>query len=177
VIQFDEPCFNIYIDKVREWGIEALERAIDGVAARTAVHICYGYGTESVLAWKHLNSDWSHYAQTLPLLAKSHIDQVSVETAAPGVDVAILSALEGKDVLAGVIDVGTETVESPETVAERIRRILPYVPAERLIACTDCGLVPRSRRAANGKLRVLALGAALVSAGLQDGTVGHAGGA
>jgi 5-methyltetrahydropteroyltriglutamate--homocysteine methyltransferase len=167
VVQFDEPCFNTYTDKVREWGIEALERAAGNVSAMTAVHICYGYGTESVLAWKQSNSDWSHYAQTLPLMAKTSIDQVSVETAASGVDVSVLSALGGKDVLVGVVDVGTETVESPETVADRIRRALPYVPAEHLIACTDCGLVPRSRKSASGKLRALALGAAIVSAELQ----------
>jgi 5-methyltetrahydropteroyltriglutamate--homocysteine methyltransferase len=172
VIQFDEPCFNIYIDKVRDWGIEALERAIDGVAARKAVHICYGYGTESVLAWKHLNSDWNQYAQTLPLLARSHIDQVSVETAASGVDVSVLSALEGKDVIVGVIDVGTETVESPELVAERIRRALPFVAPEHLIACTDCGLVPRSRKASSGKMRALALGAAIVRAELDSARAG-----
>jgi 5-methyltetrahydropteroyltriglutamate--homocysteine methyltransferase len=164
VVQFDEPCFNIYTDKVREWGIEALERAAAGVSRKTAVHICYGYGTESVLAWKQVNSDWSHYSRTLPLLANSTIDQVSVETAAAGVDVSVLSALAGKDVLVGVIDVGTDVVESPEIVAERIRRALPYVPAEHLIACTDRGLVLRSRKAAYGKLRALALGAAIVSA-------------
>jgi 5-methyltetrahydropteroyltriglutamate--homocysteine methyltransferase len=167
VIQFDEPCFNIYIDKVRAWGIEALERCLDGVAARTAVHICYGYGTENVLAWKRQNQDWGHYAQTLPLLAKSAVDQVSVETAASGVDVSVLSTLAGKDVLLGVIDVGAETVETPEVVAERIRRALAYVPPERLYPCTDCGLVPRSREAARGKLRALAAGAAIVRSELE----------
>jgi 5-methyltetrahydropteroyltriglutamate--homocysteine methyltransferase len=166
VIQFDEPCFNIYIDKVRDWGVEALERCMDGVAARRAVHICYGYGTENVLAWKRQNQDWGHYGQTLPLLAQSSVDQVSVETAASGVDVSVLATLAGKDVLLGVIDVGTETVEAPEQVAERIRRALPFVPPERLYPCTDCGLVPRSRAAAAGKLRALAAGAALVRAGL-----------
>jgi 5-methyltetrahydropteroyltriglutamate--homocysteine methyltransferase len=166
-IQLDEPCFNIYTDKVRDWGMEALERCIDGVRARTAVHICYGYGTENVLAWKRSNNDWSHYSVTLPLLAKSHIDQVSVETAASGVDVSVLATLQGKDVLLGVIDVGTESVESQETVADRIRRALPYVPAEHLYLCTDCGMVPRSRSAARGKLQALASGAALVRAELQ----------
>jgi len=82
VIQFDEPCFNVYIDKVRDWGIPALERASEGVAATKAVHICYGYGTADVKRWKTANCDWSHYAATLPLLARSSIDQVSVETAA-----------------------------------------------------------------------------------------------
>ena len=162
VVQFDEPCFNVYTDKVAAWGVAALERCADGVGAKKAVHICYGYGTPTVLAWKTKNRDWGHYGVTLPLLADSSIDQVSVECAASGVDVAVLGALKGKDVLLGVIDVGTEEVESPERVAERIRRALPHVAPERLYACTDCGLVPRSRDAARGKLRSLAAGAAVV---------------
>jgi 5-methyltetrahydropteroyltriglutamate--homocysteine methyltransferase len=137
------------------------------VTARTAVHICYGYGTPAVLAWKTQNQDWGHYGVTLPLLARSHIDQVSVECAASGVDVSVLAALSGKDVMVGVIDVGTEEVEPAELVAERIRRVLPFVPADRLYPCTDCGLVPRSREAARGKLGSLAAGAAIVRAELQ----------
>jgi 5-methyltetrahydropteroyltriglutamate--homocysteine methyltransferase len=167
VIQFDEPTFNIYIDEVAAWGIEALEQCIDGVAARTAVHICYGYGTPAVLAWKTRNTDWGHYGVTLPMLAGTGIDQVSVECAASGVDVSVLAALAGKDVLVGVIDVGTEEVELPETVAERIRRALPFVPPERLYPCTDCGMVPRGRAAARGKLAALAAGAAIVRAELE----------
>src|SRR4051794_17432402 len=95
-IQFDEPCFNVYVDKVKDWGLAALERAMQGIAATKAVHICYGYGTEDVKRWKSANRDWSHYETTLPLLAKSSIDQVSVETAASGVDVAVIEALRGK---------------------------------------------------------------------------------
>jgi len=169
VVQFDEPCFNIYLDKVQAWGIEALEHCVDGVTARRAVHICYGYGTPAVLAWKTQNREWGHYAVTLPLLAKSGIDQVSVECAASGVDVSVLAALAGKDVLAGVIDVGMEEVETPESVAARIRALLPYVPANRLVLCTDCGLVPRSRASARGKMRALVAGAALVRAELEPG--------
>lgn len=162
VIQFDEPCFNIYLDKVREWGIEALERATAGVRVKKAVHICYGYGTPLVLKWKKQNKEWGHYAATLPLLAESNVDQVSVECAASGVDVSVLAALKGKEVMLGVIDVGTDEVETPEKVAERIRKALPHVAPERLIACTDCGMVPRSRAAALGKMRALAAGAAIV---------------
>jgi 5-methyltetrahydropteroyltriglutamate--homocysteine methyltransferase len=162
VIQFDEPCFNIYLDKVQDWGIEVLETCLEGVTATKAVHICYGYGTDVVLKWKTQNQDWGHYAVTLPLLAKSNIDQVSVECAASGVDVSVLSSLQGKDVLLGVIDVGMEDVESPELVAQRIRAALPYVAPEHLYACTDCGMVPRSRSAANGKMRALAQGAAII---------------
>ena len=161
-VQLDEPCFNIYLDKVKAWGIEALERAIDGVACTTAIHICYSYGIPRVLQWKKRNTEWGQYAVTLPLLARTRIGQVSVECAASGVDVAVLAEARGKDVLLGVIDVGNEEVESPELVAERIRKALPYVPPERLFPCTDCGLVPRSRQAARGKLRALAEGAGLV---------------
>lgn len=171
VVQFDEPCFNIYLDEVEAWGIEALERSMDGVRATKAVHICYGYGTAVVLAWKTANTDWGHYGVTLPLLAKSSVDQVSVECAASGVDVAVLSLLPGKDVLLGVIDVGTEEVETPEVVAGRIRKALPYVPAERLMPCTDCGLVPRSSASSAGKMRALAQGAAIVRKELKEAPI------
>jgi 5-methyltetrahydropteroyltriglutamate--homocysteine methyltransferase len=168
IVQFDEPCFNVYLDEVGQWGIEALEQCMDGVTALKAVHICYGYGTAPVLAWKTRNTDWGHYGVTLPLLARSSVDQVSVECAASGVDVSVLKELAGKDVMLGVIDVGTEAVETPEVVADRIRRGLAFVPADRLYPCTDCGLVPRTRAAARGKMRALAQGAALVRAERED---------
>jgi len=167
VIQLDEPCFNIYLDKVHAWGIEALETAIEGVSCTTAIHICYSYGIPRVLAWKKQNIEWGQYAVTLPLLARTRINQVSAECAASGVDVAVLAGARGKDVLLGVIDVGTEEVESPELVAARIRKALPYVAPERLFPCTDCGLVPRSRQAARGKLRALVEGARLVRSELE----------
>src|SRR5262245_33346240 len=166
VIQFDEPCFNIYVEDVEAWGIEALEQCMDGVTARKAVHICYGYGTPAVLAWKTKNTDWGHYGVTLPLLARSSVDQVSVECAASGVDVSVLRELQGKDVLLGAINVGTEEIETADVVADRIRGALEYVPAERLFPCTDCGLVPRSREASRGKMRALAAAAATVRAEL-----------
>ena len=169
VIQFDEPCFNVYVEEVEAWGIAALERAMEGVRATRAIHICYGYGTPLVLAWKSRNADWGQYAVTLPLLARSSVDQVSVECAASGVNPAVLASLSGKDVLVGVIDVGTEVVETPETVADRIRQALPFVPAGRLKPSTDCGLVPRTRDAARGKMRALAAGAALVRRDLAKG--------
>ena len=162
VIQFDEPCFNIYLDKVKDWGIRALEAAIDGVSCRTAIHICYSYGIPRVLAWKQKNTEWGQYAVTLPLLRETRIDQISVECAASGVDVAVLEGARGKDVLLGVIDVGTEEIESPALVAARIRKALPYVDPAHLFPCTDCGMVPRTRQAARGKLRSLVEGARLV---------------
>jgi len=159
VIQFDEPCFNIYLDKVKAWGIRALEAAIEGVSCTTAIHICYSYGIPRVLAWKKANTEWGQYAVTLPLLRETRIAQISVECAASGVDVALLAEARGKDILLGVIDVGTEEVESPALVAERIRKALPHVEPGRLFPCTDCGLVPRSRQAARAKLRALVEGA------------------
>jgi len=162
VIQFDEPCFNIYLDKVKTWGIRALEAAIEGVSCTTAIHICYSYGIPRVLAWKKANTEWGQYAVTLPLLRETRIAQISVECAASGVDVALLAEARGKDILLGVIDVGTEEVESPALVAERIRKALPHVEPGRLFPCTDCGLVPRSRQAARAKLRALVEGAQMV---------------
>ena len=164
VIQFDEPCFNVYVDKVKDWGLATLERAAEGVAAIKAVHICYGYGTADVKRWKSANRDWSHYEATLPLLAKSSIDQVSVETAASGVDIGVIEALRGKDVLLGVIDVGSEAVETPQIVAQRLNAALRYSDPEHLYACTDCGMLPLSRKAADGKLHALAAGTRLVNA-------------
>lgn len=165
-IQFDEPCFNVYVDKVKDWGIAALQRAAKGVEVTTAVHICYGYGTPDVKRWKSANTDWSHYEHTLPLLAASSIDQVSIEAAASGVDISVIGALRGKDVLLGVVDTGNEMVESAGTVAGRLRAALRYVEPGHLFACTDCGMVPLSRQAAEGKLGALAAGAALVNADL-----------
>jgi 5-methyltetrahydropteroyltriglutamate--homocysteine methyltransferase len=162
VIQFDEPCFNIYLDKVKAWGIRALETAIAGVTCTTAIHICYSYGIPRVLTWKRQNTEWGQYGVTLPLLSETRIDQISVECAASGVDVAVLAGARGKDVLVGVIDVGTEEVESPELVARRIDKALAHVSPERLFPCTDCGMVPRTRAAARGKLRALVDGARLV---------------
>ncbi len=162
VIQFDEPCFNIYLDKVKAWGIRALEAAIEGVSCTTAIHICYSYGIPRVLAWKKANTEWGQYAVTLPLLRETRIDQISVECAASGVDVALLAEARGKDILLGVIDVGTEEVESSDLVAERIRKALSYVDPGRLFPCTDCGLVPRSRESARAKLRALVEGAQMV---------------
>jgi len=162
VIQFDEPCFNIYLDKVKAWGIRALEAAIAGVTCTTAIHICYSYGIPRVLAWKKQNTEWGQYGVTLPLLRETRIAQISVECAASGVDVAVLEGARGKDILLGVIDVGTEEVEPPELVATRIRKALPYVDPGRLFPCTDCGLVPRTRPAARAKLRALVEGARIV---------------
>src|SRR5437867_729195 len=163
VLQLDEPAFNVYMDDVRAWGIEALHRAIEGLSCKTAVHICYGYGIKANTDWKAtLGSEWRQYEQTFPALAASRIDQVSVECANARVPVSLLGLLKGKDVLVGAIDVATDTIETPVEVAATIRRVLPYVPPERLYPCTNCGMVPLDREVARGKLRALVAGAALV---------------
>ena len=162
IVQFDEPCFNIYLDAVEDWGIRTLEAAAEGVRAKIAVHICYGYGIPLVVEWKSHNTDWSHYGRTLPLLRTSAIDMISVECAASGVDPSVLALARGKDLMVGVIDVGTEEIETPQTVASRIRTALEYVEPQHLYPCTDCGMIPRSRVAARGKMKALADGAWLV---------------
>jgi len=163
VVQFDEPAFNVYFDEVRDWGVAALERAAQGLDCTTAVHICYGYGIKANIEWKKtLGNQWRQYEQTFPRLAASSIDQVSLECANSHVPIDLLALLDGKDVLVGAIDVATERVETAEEVAQVIRSALRYVPAERLLPCTNCGMVPLSREAASGKLRALGSGAALV---------------
>ncbi len=163
VVQLDEPAFNVYLDDVEAWGIDALHAAIDDVACTRAVHICYGYGIKANIDWKQtLGSEWRQYERTFPLLAKSRIDQVSLECANSRVPVALLKLLEGKDVLAGAIDVASRTVETPEEVASTIRAVLKHVAPQRLYPCTNCGMVVLPRDVVRGKLAALAAGAALV---------------
>ncbi len=163
IVQFDEPAFNVYMDEVRDWGIEALMRACGGLACKTAVHICYGYGIKANIDWKKtLGSEWRQYETVFPLLARSTIDQVSLECAHSRVPLELIEALRGKDILAGAIDVATEEVESAEQVAGVIRSVLKHVSPDKLYPCTNCGMVPLSREAASGKLRALAAGAAVV---------------
>jgi 5-methyltetrahydropteroyltriglutamate--homocysteine methyltransferase len=163
VIQFDEPAFNVYMDEVRDWGVAALEAAAAGLRCKTAVHICYGYGIKANNDWKKtLGSEWRQYESTFPLLAKSKIDQVSLECANSHVPLDLLGLLHGKDVMVGAIDVASEAVETPEDVAATIRAAMKFVPAEKLYPCTNCGMVPLAREVAVGKLKALAAGAALV---------------
>jgi 5-methyltetrahydropteroyltriglutamate--homocysteine methyltransferase len=167
VIQFDEPAFNVYLDDAAGWGIEALHRAIDGVAATTAVHICYGYGIPANVEWKAtLGGEWRQYEKFFPALAKSRIDQVSLECVHSHVPMSVLTLLEGKDVLLGVIDVATDTIETPEEVAAIIAQAADFVPKEKIVACTNCGMAPMRRDIAEKKLEALARGAALARARL-----------
>ncbi|HVL35464.1 MAG TPA: methionine synthase [Burkholderiales bacterium] len=162
VIQFDEPAFNVYMDDVSRWGIDALHRAISGLRCTTAVHICYGYGIPANIDWKMgLGSEWRQYEQIFPALARSRIDQVSLECIHSRVPLELLRLLKGKDVLVGVIDVASERVETREEVAATIRHALEFVPRQRLVACTNCGMAPMDRDVARAKLKALAEGAGL----------------
>jgi len=163
IIQFDEPSFNVYMDEVRDWGMTALETAAAGLDCKTAVHICYGYGIKANTDWKKtLGSEWRQYESTFPLLAKSKIDQVSLECANSRVPLELIDLLKGKDILAGAIDVANEVVETPEEVAQTIRAVLKHVAADKLYPCTNCGMVPLTRSVSQGKLQALAAGAAIV---------------
>ena len=162
IIQFDEPAFNVYMDEVATWGISALERAAQGLTCTTAVHICYGYGIQANVDWKKtLGEQWRQYEKVFPVLAKSSIDQVSLECIHSHVPPDLMALLKGKDVMVGVIDVASDEIETPEAVADTINNALRFVPRERLIACTNCGMAPMDRAIAQAKLEALAKGAAL----------------
>ena len=162
IIQFDEPAFNVYMDEAADWGVQALERAAQGLSCTTAVHICYGYGIEANNQWKKtLGQEWRQYEKVFPALAKSSIDQVSLECMHSLVPMELMALLKGKDVMVGVIDVANPKIETPEEIADTIGKALQYVSKEHLIACTNCGLAPMSREVAVKKLEALALGAQL----------------
>src|SRR5277367_6352212 len=138
VIQFDEPAFNVYMEDAAGWGIEALHRAIDGLAALSAVHICYGYGIAANIEWKAtLGTEWRQYENFFPALANSRIDQVSIECLHSHVPMGLLALLAGKDVLVGAIDVASDRVETAEEVAAVIGEAARYVPPRNIIACTN----------------------------------------
>ncbi|MGZ5277613.1 MAG: methionine synthase [Caldimonas sp.] len=162
IVQFDEPAFNVYMADAAEWGVAALERAAEGLKCKTAVHICYGYGIKANVDWKAtLGEEWRQYEQVFPALAKSSIDQVSLECFHSHVPPELMRLLAGKDVMVGVIDVASDRVETTEEIAATIGQALQFVPRERLIACTNCGLAPMRREIAEAKLAALAQGAAL----------------
>jgi len=162
IVQFDEPAFNVYMRDAADWGVKALERAAQGLTCTTAVHICYGYGIQANIDWKNtLGQEWRQYEQVFPALARSSIDQVSLECYHSHVPPDLMALLAGKDVMVGVIDVASDEIETPEQVAETIGRALQFVPRQRLFPCTNCGLAPMSREVAVKKLQALAQGAAL----------------
>ncbi|MEY2730737.1 MAG: methionine synthase [Betaproteobacteria bacterium] len=164
IIQFDEPAFNVYMAEAADWGVRALERAAQGLTCKTAVHICYGYGIQANIDWKKgLGHEWRQYEAVFPALAASSIDQVSLECIHSHVPPELMALLEGKEVMVGVIDVASDTVETPQEVAQTIEQALQFVPRHRLIACTNCGMAPMRREVAEAKLRALAQGAALAA--------------
>jgi 5-methyltetrahydropteroyltriglutamate--homocysteine methyltransferase len=162
VIQFDEPAFNVYMDEVATWGIEALHRAIAGLSCTTAVHICYGYGIQANIDWKTtLGREWRQYETIFPALAASRIGQIAIECRNSKVPLELLALLKGKDVQIGVIDVATDDVETPEQVASVIEAVLEHLPKERVTVGTNCGMAPMRRDVAAAKLAALGHGAAL----------------
>ncbi|KEQ15111.1 methionine synthase [Endozoicomonas numazuensis] len=163
IIQFDEPAFNVFFDEVNDWGIAALERAIEGLECETAVHICYGYGIKANTDWKKsLGSEWRQYEEVFPKLQQSNIDIISLECHNSRVPVELLELIRGKKVMAGAIDVATNTIETPEEVANTLRKTLQFVDADKLYPCTNCGMAPLPREVARGKLNALSAGAEIV---------------
>ncbi len=147
IIQLDEPYMQARAAKAEEYGIEALNRAVEGVRGKTAVHICFGYAAL-------IHSRPSAYS-FLPQLAHAHIDQVSIETAQSNLDCTVLRELPGKEILLGVIDLSTPEVETVEVVEQRVRRALPYIEPERVWLAPDCGMKYLPREVAYGKLRAM----------------------
>ncbi|MGJ8513172.1 methionine synthase [Carnimonas bestiolae] len=163
IIQFDEPAFNVFFDEVNDWGIETLERAIEGLNCETAVHICYGYGIKANTDWKKtLGNEWRQYEDVFPKLQRSNIDMVSLECQNSHVPMELIELIRGKKVMVGAIDVATDTIETPQQVADTLRKALQFVDADKLYPCTNCGMAPLPRKVARGKLAALSAGADLV---------------
>ncbi|RSU45517.1 methionine synthase [Sphingomonas sp. S-NIH.Pt15_0812] len=163
IIQFDEPAFNVFFDEANDWGIATLERAAEGLTAETAVHICYGYGIKANTDWKKtLGSEWRQYEETFPNLQKSKIDIISLECQNSRVPMDLIELIRGKKVMVGAIDVATDSIETPEQVADTLRNALRFVDADKLYPATNCGMAPLTRKVATGKLRALGAGAAIV---------------
>ena len=154
IVQIDEPYMQARPEKARQFGLKALNRALDGVSGTTAVHICFGYA--AIIHVRPLGYSF------LPEFANSPVQQVSIETAQSGLDCAVLEELPDKTIILGVLDLSDMTVETPETVAARIRRALPHVPAERIVVAPDCGLKYLPRDVAYGKMCSMVAGAQII---------------
>ena len=164
LIQFDEPAFNVFTNDVKEWGIAALHKAIEGLSCNTAVHICYGYGIQQNIDWKaSLGSEWRQYEEIFPAINDSRIGQVSLECANSKVPMSLIGLLKDKEVMVGVIDVASFEAETPEQVAAVIREAGKHVAAEQILPCTNCGMAPLPRDLALKKLQALGAGARLAS--------------
>ena len=163
-IQFDEPAFNVFFDEVKDWGIKVLEKAASNLKSTTIVHICYGYGIDANINWKNsLGNEWRQYEHVFPLLAKSKIDQISLECQNSKVPMDLIALLKGKKVLVGAIDVATKIVETPEQVANILRKATKFAEPKNILGCTNCGLVTFSQEVANAKMRSLSLGADILN--------------
>ncbi|HYG45661.1 MAG TPA: hypothetical protein VEA17_22265 [Bordetella sp.] len=154
VVQIDEPYMQARPEKARAYGVKALNRALEGVSGTTAVHICFGYA-----AIIHERPNGYSF---LPELESSLADQISIETAQSNLDCSILEKLPSKTIMLGVLDLSTRDIETPDIVAQRIRRALPYVPAERLVIAPDCGFKYLPREVAYGKMKAMVDGARIV---------------
>ncbi len=156
IVQIDEPYMQARPEKARQFGVAAVRRALEGVTGTTALHICFGYA-----AIIHVRP---HGYNFLPELADTPVKQISIETAQANLDTSVLAKLPGKTIILGVIDLSDMNVETPEKVAERIRRALPYVPVDRIVVAPDCGMKYLPRDVAFGKMRAMVEGAAIVRA-------------
>ena len=156
IVQLDEPYLQARPEEARRYGVAAINRALDGATGTTAVHLCFGYAA--------IIHDRPSGYSFLPELAAANCDQVSIETAQSGLDCSVLAALEGKTVILGVLNLGDNTVETAGDVAARVRRALPYVPAERLVLAPDCGMKYLPRNVAFGKLAAMTQAAASLRA-------------
>ena len=154
IVQIDEPYLQARPEQAREYGVAALNRALEGVTGTTCVHLCFGYAA--------IVHDRPSGYSFLPELSACTCRQISIETAQSNLDCAVLTGLPGKQILLGVVDLADMNVETPARVAERIRRALPYVRAEDIIVATDCGMKYLPRDVADGKMRAMVEGAALM---------------
>lgn len=158
VVQIDEPWMEAHSEAARKYGLDVVRRALRGAKGATALHICFGYA--ALVAGRPAKYSFLEELNDTP------VDQISIETGQSKLDCSVLERIPAKSIMLGVIDLSTPQVESAETVAERIRRALPYISPERLIVATDCGMKYLPREAAFGKMKAMVQGAALVRGGL-----------
>jgi 5-methyltetrahydropteroyltriglutamate--homocysteine methyltransferase len=157
IVQLDEPYLQARPDEARRYGVAAINRALEGITGTTAVHLCFGYAA--------IIHDRPSGYSFLPELAAAYCDQISIETAQSGLDCSVLAELPGKTIILGVLNLGDHTVETADEVAARVRRALPYVPAERLVLAPDCGMKYLPRDVAFGKLCAMTQAARQLRAG------------
>ena len=160
IVQVDEPYMQARPEAAEEYGLTALNAALEGASGKTAVHICFGYA--AIIHERPAGYSF------LPQLKHCHCDQISIETAQSNLDTSVLGKLNGKTVILGVLDLADMNVETPETIASRIRKALPYIEPERLVVAPDCGLKYLPREVARGKMKAMVEGAAIVRTEMFD---------